>query len=65
MPIHDGVLQVETFQVTDRGCFDFLGKTKETTKLHDFRDVKLHEEEFLIVCQKRHDGRRAWLDSGK
>ena len=42
MPIHDCVFQIETLEVSDCSCFNFLWKLEKGRQLGYFRDVELH-----------------------
>jgi len=40
MPVHDSVLEIETFQVRYGGCLYFLRETEHMAELGYFGDVK-------------------------
>lgn len=61
MPIHDGVLQIESFQVADCSCLDFLWKSEVSAELGYFSNIQLDQKQFLIRCQERYYLGRAWL----
>lgn len=48
MPVHDGIFQIETFQITDGGRLDLFWEAEVATKRSDFGDVQFHEKMFLL-----------------
>lgn len=52
MPIHDGVLEVETLQVSYSCRLNFLGKAKVATQLRYLGDIQFDEEELLLSIEE-------------
>lgn len=52
MPVHNRILEIETFQVADSCRLDLLWKTKMATQRCDFGDVQFDEEMFFLGINK-------------
>ena len=48
MPVHDGILQIETLQVRYGGRLYFLRETEHMAELGYFGDVKLDQQQLLL-----------------
>lgn len=49
MPIHDGIFQIETFQIADGRCLHLFIKSKVPTKMGNLGDVQFHQQ-MLLFC---------------
>jgi hypothetical protein len=52
MPIHHGVLEVETFQVGYSSRLNFFGEAKVSTQLRYLGDIQFDEEELLVGVEE-------------
>jgi hypothetical protein len=52
MPIHHGVLEVETLQVGYSRCLNFLGEAKVAAQLRYLGDIQFDEEELLLSVEE-------------
>jgi hypothetical protein len=53
MPIHDGVLEVETLQVGYSSRLNFFGEAKVATQLRYLGDIQLDEKELLLSVEEK------------
>lgn len=52
MPIHHGVLEVETLQVGYSSPLNFFGEAKVATQLRYLGNVQFDEEELLVSVEE-------------
>jgi len=52
MPIHHGVLEVETFQISYSSRLDLFGEAKVATQLRYLGDIQFDEEELLVSVEE-------------
>ena len=52
MPIHHGVLEVETFQVGYSSRLNFFWEAKVSTQLRYLGDIQFDEEELLVSVEE-------------
>lgn len=52
MPIHHGILEVETLQVSYSCRLNFLGEAKVATQLRYLGNIQFDEEELLLSIEE-------------
>jgi hypothetical protein len=52
MPIHHGILEIESFQVGDSSGLYFFWEAKVTTKLRYFSDIQFNEQMLLVGVEE-------------